>query len=180
MQSARPTGLDALALEQYELMLAEQAIPFEEKAIDIHATNAARSRRGVYDQWVRRSFEALASLMPARYAKAERIDIDTGNASTAETASREVSALNREAVALREQGRFAAAEQTYLAALSEAPDAPAIHYNIGILYDLYLGIPGKALYHYERYRELSGDGDRRVAGWIADLQRREISLARDI
>jgi hypothetical protein len=28
----------------------------------------------VYDEWVRRSFEELAALMPARYAKAEKTE----------------------------------------------------------------------------------------------------------
>lgn len=72
MQSDRPKELDADALEQYEILLEEQAFPFEEKAIDLHKANADRASNGVYDEWVRRSFEQLARLMPARYAKQER------------------------------------------------------------------------------------------------------------
>ncbi len=72
MQSERPADLDADALEQYELLLEEQAYPFEEKAIELYQANAARAADGVYDQWVVKSFEELAALMPARYAKVER------------------------------------------------------------------------------------------------------------
>ena len=72
MGSERPAGLDELALEQYELLLEEQTFPFEEKAIELYETNAARAADGVWDEWVQKSFAALASLMPARYAKAER------------------------------------------------------------------------------------------------------------
>jgi hypothetical protein len=72
MQSDRPKELDADALEQYEILLEEQAFPFEEKAIDLYKANADRAPNGVYDDWVRRSFERLARLMPARYAKEER------------------------------------------------------------------------------------------------------------
>jgi TolA-binding protein len=72
MQSDRPSELDADALEQYEILLEEQAFPFEEKAIDLYTANADRAPNGVYDEWVRRSFEQLARLMPARYAKEER------------------------------------------------------------------------------------------------------------
>ena len=72
MQSDRPKDLDADALEQYEILLEEQAFPFEEKAIDLYTANANRSPGGVYDEWVQRSFEQLARLMPARYAKEER------------------------------------------------------------------------------------------------------------
>lgn len=72
MESERPTELDAAALEQYEFLLEEQAFPFEEKAIDLYKANADRAADGVYDEWVRKSFNRLAGLMPARYAKMER------------------------------------------------------------------------------------------------------------
>ncbi len=71
LESERPKGLDEEALEQYEVLLEEQAFPFEEKAIELHEANAARVRDGVYDAWVQRSFDALAQLVPARYARTE-------------------------------------------------------------------------------------------------------------
>jgi hypothetical protein len=71
MESERPAGLDAEALEQYEILLEEQAFPFEEQAIEIHESNIARARDGLYDRWLVMSFEALASLVPARYARNE-------------------------------------------------------------------------------------------------------------
>jgi cellulose synthase operon protein C len=69
--SARPPGLDEDALEQYELLLEEQAFPFEEDAIAIHEANAARARQGLYDTWVIASFETLAELVPARWNRQE-------------------------------------------------------------------------------------------------------------
>jgi hypothetical protein len=71
MASERPRNLDDEAREQYDVLLEEQAFPFEEKAIELHETNARRTGDGVYDEWVQRSFDVLAKLMPARYAKAE-------------------------------------------------------------------------------------------------------------
>ena len=71
MNSQRPKGLDELALEQYEILLEEQAFPFEEKSIEIHTSNAERSWKGIYDDWVKKSFEDLAKLLPARYGKKE-------------------------------------------------------------------------------------------------------------
>ena len=70
--SERPANLDEAALEQYELLLEEQVYPFEEKAIDLFKANADRAADGVYDEWVRQSFEQLAELVPDRYAKTER------------------------------------------------------------------------------------------------------------
>ena len=72
MDSDRPTSLEDDALEQYEILLEEQAYPFEEKAIDLFKANADRAADGVYDEWVRESFNRLAGMMPARYAKKER------------------------------------------------------------------------------------------------------------
>ena len=71
MASERPKNLDAEAKEQYDVLLEEQAFPFEEKAIELHETNAQRTGGGVYDEWVQRSFDVLAKLKPARYAKSE-------------------------------------------------------------------------------------------------------------
>ncbi len=72
LESERPKGMSAEALEQYELVLEEQAIPLEDKAIEVHTANADRVASGVYDEWVRKSFGDLAKLMPARYGKMEK------------------------------------------------------------------------------------------------------------
>jgi TolA-binding protein len=78
MGSPRPPELDELAREQYDLLLEEQAYPFEEKAIEAHEGNAQRCRTGIYDEWVQQSFDALAKLLPARYGKREeKIDVFT-------------------------------------------------------------------------------------------------------
>jgi len=72
MNSERPASLDAMALEQYDMLLEEQTFPFEEKAIDLFKANTARAADGIYDEWVKKSFDELARLMPARYAKMEQ------------------------------------------------------------------------------------------------------------
>ncbi len=74
MDSDRPDNLSELELEQYEILLEEQAFPFEEQAISLHEINMRRSWEGVYDDWVKRSFTALRKLMPARFDKQE-IDV---------------------------------------------------------------------------------------------------------
>ena len=67
MSSQRPQDLDELALEEYDLLLEEIAYPFEEKAIEIHTNNAQRAWQNIYDNWVEKSFAALAELEPALY-----------------------------------------------------------------------------------------------------------------
>ncbi len=70
--SERPSGLSAEELEQYEILLEEEAYPFEEKAIDTHTINATRIQSKIYDQWVKKSIKALKKLSPARYNKQEK------------------------------------------------------------------------------------------------------------
>jgi len=69
MSSQRPADLDAEALEQYDLLLEEQAFPFEEKAVEIHELNARHAAEGLYDAWVRKSYAVLAEVEPARFGK---------------------------------------------------------------------------------------------------------------
>jgi hypothetical protein len=72
LASPRPADLDADALEQYELLLEEQAFPFEEKAQELYRANIARAAEGVWDEWVQASYARLAAIAPARYAREER------------------------------------------------------------------------------------------------------------
>ena len=71
ISSERPKNLKKDELEQYESLLDDQAFPFEEQAIQIHEINTALARNGVYDDWVKKSYAALAELKPGRYGKTE-------------------------------------------------------------------------------------------------------------
>lgn len=81
-------------------------------------------------------------------------------------------ARNQLGVLSRQLGDFAGAEEHYRACLEQVPDFGDAYLNLGILYELYLGRLPEALEAYRRYQILSGDSDRRVAGWVADLERR--------
>jgi hypothetical protein len=74
LTSQRPQGLSGDELEQYELPLEEQVIPFEEKAIEYHALNTRFVTQGGYDQWVKKSYAVLAKLVPAKYDRVERLE----------------------------------------------------------------------------------------------------------
>lgn len=72
LESERPAKLNDEELEQYELVIEEQAYPFEEKAIDVHEKNMELLDVGVYNEWIDKSIAKLAVLLPARYAKTEQ------------------------------------------------------------------------------------------------------------
>jgi tetratricopeptide (TPR) repeat protein len=70
-ESERPAGLSALEREEYDLAIEEQAYPFEERCIATHQSNLELIPRGVYNQWIEKSMQRLAALVPARYEKPE-------------------------------------------------------------------------------------------------------------
>lgn len=74
MDSERPAGLSEMELEQYSVLLEDQAYPFEEQAITLLEANTKRMReQGVYDKWVKKSIDQLAQLLPFKYNKKEQL-----------------------------------------------------------------------------------------------------------
>jgi tetratricopeptide (TPR) repeat protein len=174
LESDRPKGLDAEELEQYDLLLEEQAFPFEEKAIGLHERNTRLAAQGVYDEWVRRSYADLGKLKPGRYARVERgAESPPGLAPELDAA-----AANREGIAEREAGRFAAARAAYERALTIDPLHADAERNLAILLDLYLGDPASALAHYERYQVLTAGADEEVTAWLVELKARLAAVTR--
>ena len=75
MASERPKGLSPEELEQYDVLLEEQAYPFEEKAMEVHEANIQRVTDDIYDKWIKKSFQQLSRLRPVRYAKVEKSEL---------------------------------------------------------------------------------------------------------
>lgn len=75
-------------------------------------------------------------------------------------------------IVLREQGNFKAAEEAYRDAIVLEPDFKDAHFNLAVLYDLYLNDPAKAIHHYQKQIDLTGGGNEEIQIWIAALQKR--------
>ena len=71
IESERPEGLTSQELISYEMVIEEEAYPFEEQAITVHEENFELLAAGIYNPWVQKSLDSLADLMPGRYAKSE-------------------------------------------------------------------------------------------------------------
>lgn len=71
LDSERPEDLGSAELQDYEMVLEENAYPFEEKSIDVHEKNLELMSAGVYNIWIEKSLAQLAVVMPGRYAKFE-------------------------------------------------------------------------------------------------------------
>jgi tetratricopeptide (TPR) repeat protein len=164
LESPRPQGLHDEELARYNLLLEEEAAPFEERAIGFHEVNVRRIRAGQYDRWIRQSLAQLGELWPARYARAEQAgalagdapgtpvaDPDYRQAMTAlqagqyAAAARLLAALDGPAgeshaaqlglaIAHVQLGNNADAEQAVQRVLAETPDDPVAHNLQGILH----------------------------------------------
>jgi tetratricopeptide (TPR) repeat protein len=78
---------------------------------------------------------------------------------------------NELGIALRRLGKFTEAEAAYQRTIAADPNYAPAHLNLGVLYDLYLAQPQKALEEFERYLEIAGE-NKQVAGWVVELRKR--------
>jgi tetratricopeptide (TPR) repeat protein len=62
LSSERPPGLTEQELTEYDLLLVQQAAPFEQQAIDIYTTIAQRSDGDQNDPWIAKSAQQLDEL----------------------------------------------------------------------------------------------------------------------
>jgi TolA-binding protein len=69
LKSERPAGLSELELEQYNILLEEQAYPFEEQAMDIYRINIEKVAQGHYDKWIEQTYAVLAEMNPTEYKR---------------------------------------------------------------------------------------------------------------
>jgi tetratricopeptide (TPR) repeat protein len=85
---------------------------------------------------------------------------------------RSVVSLNHLGIISRRDGKFKEAQDYYERALKVDPDYAYTHLNYGILLELYMGKLPEALAQYKKYQDLTKVEDKKVKGWIVDLQRR--------
>jgi TolA-binding protein len=78
LESERPKGLNADELEQYNILLEDQAFPFEDKAIEFYETNVSRISTGTFDPAIKTSLEQLKTLFPARYGRPGKVETSVG------------------------------------------------------------------------------------------------------
>lgn len=69
LDAEQPRGLNPLEQEQYEILLEEQAFPFEEKAISLHEQNLRLGWEFGWNDAVNESLLALQTLFPAKFQR---------------------------------------------------------------------------------------------------------------
>lgn len=80
-------------------------------------------------------------------------------------------ARNLKAKLHRDNSEFEKAETAYLEIINRWGGYLPAYKNLGIMYDLYMGQPEKALKYYELYNKYSPEEDRQVVGWQMVIER---------
>jgi len=75
LDSERPKNLSGDELEQYNILIEDQAFPFEEKAIEFYEINMARTADGTQSSWIKQSYTELQLLFPSRYQRQGKFTI---------------------------------------------------------------------------------------------------------
>jgi tetratricopeptide (TPR) repeat protein len=70
----------------------------------------------------------------------------------------------------KKQGKISQAMDDYNQAVARKPDYALAHYNLALLYDIYLQDVPNAVMHYKRYLDLTGNQDQKTAEWVKELE----------
>lgn len=70
----------------------------------------------------------------------------------------------------KEDGKITKAIEDYNRAIAKKPDYAIAHYNLALLYDIYLQDIPNAIEHYKRYLVLTNNQDKRTADWVTELE----------
>jgi len=81
-------------------------------------------------------------------------------------------AFNQLGIVQRKQGKFQEANDAYTRAVQIDPNYALAWLNLGVLCDLYLQEPQRALEAYERYLSTASSPDAKVNGWVTELKKR--------
>lgn len=111
--------------------------------------------------------QALIHIQKQQYKEA---DVLLQKAITAN--SKNPFSYNLQGFIYRQLGQFKKAREAYEQALVLNPNYAKVHFNFGVLAELYLQDLPIALTHYQAYQNTQTQADATVAKWIIDLQKR--------
>lgn len=117
------------------------------------------------------SREDLVAALEAAWAEVERMKDIVRRIRDANRREKETMHYNVGCV-FRNAGHYRKAEAAFRKALAINPHDPAVHYNLGILYDEDLGMPAKAKQHYRVFLELAPQDEDagQVYQWLTALE----------
>lgn len=182
----RPQGPGQAASTVRQSPVSTRAIPPEPELTEVQQQLVERARTAAASQAWDEAAQALEQLLQqrddlprltARLAWVRQQQGRTGEATVLyhnAVAANPADALsiNNLALLLREAGDFRQASEVLEQGLAYSPRVPELHFNLAVLSELYLLDLPRALDHYRQYQALLPTPEKRVEGWIADIERR--------
>ena len=130
------------------------------------AENAFRSLSSAYP-----SYSGPLVNLGILQAKAGRLDdAEKTFKSALERKADSAPAHNQLGIVYRKQGRFQESDAAYTRAVQIDPTYANAYLNLGVLCDLYLQQPQRALEAFERYLSLTSAPDEKVSSWVKELK----------
>lgn len=80
-------------------------------------------------------------------------------------------ALNMAGFIENRKGNINKAKYYYEKAIEKKSDYALAHYNLALLYDVYLQNIAKAVQHYQKYLSFLGNEDKKTKTWLEELKR---------
>jgi len=160
--SAEPAPIPPRAAQQYD-----QALQLMKSGRDTDAELEFKQLTAAYPQ-----FAGPHLNLGLLYMRSSRLKEAEGEFKAAvELGPNNAVAGNELGIAQRKLGKFADAEATYQRTIAAEPAYAPTYLNLGMLYDLYLGEPQKALDEFEHYIQIAGE-NKQVNGWVVELRKR--------
>lgn len=174
--SQKTTQNDVLVIEEVEITKAsdaELAAPRFEQGIKALSQQDYSSARMIFMELISR-YPGLAG----PYMNLALIEYNLGNFADSQQLVDKVIEINQQmaqAYNLRaqlrlKQDKISAAREDYLQAISISPAYKTAHYNLALLYDIYLQDIEQAIRHYQVYLELEETADERTRDWLSHLK----------
>lgn len=79
-------------------------------------------------------------------------------------------ALNLSGYLAQKEGKISLAKTFYLQAITNKPDYALAHYNVALLYDVYLQDIEQAIKHYQLYLKHNERKDKKTEDWLEGLK----------
>ena len=147
---------------------------FDQAVVHMSAGDLAAAEQG---------FRALATAYPIVFRAAAQSGHPAGEGRQLEDAEKTLrsaverngnnaAAFNQLGIVYRKLGRFKEADEAYQRAVQIDPNYALAYLNLGVLCDLYLQQPQRALEAYERYLALASAPDAKVNSWVTELKKR--------
>lgn len=167
-----PTASKAEVIIESQDPTEEDQLEYQRGIIAINAGNYAEAKR-IFVRFVKNYPKLSGAYVNLGLIAIKHEDYDNAewlSGLAIDLNPRQAYAYNLRAQLNLRKGKIKEARQDYLKAIKINPDYTNAHYNLALLYDIYLQELALAIEHYSKYLTLLGKEDEKTQEWINYLK----------